>query len=319
MTLEEQAVRAYRDFMFCRYDDNATAYYFSCDDFAGLNRRDFSFISSRGDTLKGCLYHYGSGAAHRVIVFDHGIGGGHRSYMKEIEMLCSHGYKVFAYDHTGCMESGGEGMGGMAQTLCDLNDCIAFIKEHPLFSGADISVVGHSAGGFAALNITALQQVSHIVALCGFVSVEEYIRACYPEASQAALRAIMAIEEQANARYAHCNAAQALSRTEAKALLIFSDNDSLCPRTNYDLLHSALEGKENIRLLLVHGKGHNPNYTVRAVTLLGDYIGSLSEAKSRGELVTASQKAQFVSRFDWDAMTAQDTEVWDEIFACLDA
>ena len=159
--------------MHTRCDDNGTVFYFSAKDFEGLTAEPLAFKATAGHTLQGYLYHYENVIPGRIIVFDHGFGGGHRAYMKEIEKLCRHGYLVFSYDHTGCMESGGESPNGMAQSLCDLNDCIRFIKSCELTKGLDISVMGHSWGGFSTLNISALHEgISHVVVFSGFVSVD---------------------------------------------------------------------------------------------------------------------------------------------------
>jgi hypothetical protein len=41
--------------------------------------------------------------------------------MTEIERLARHGYMVFAFDKTGCMESGGAAANGFAQAIADLD------------------------------------------------------------------------------------------------------------------------------------------------------------------------------------------------------
>ena len=48
----------YRTKVFARCDDKGTAYYFSAKDFNGLNAVPYSFVSSKGDTLKGNFYYY---------------------------------------------------------------------------------------------------------------------------------------------------------------------------------------------------------------------------------------------------------------------
>ena len=133
MIFEKIIVNMYKGMMYNRCDDAETVFYFSSEDFPGLRKEPIAFASSLGHTLHGYLYEYDSAREDRIIVFDHGFGGGHRAYMKEIEKLCKHGYKVFAYDHTGCMESGGETPNGLAQSLCDLNDCINMIKSDERF------------------------------------------------------------------------------------------------------------------------------------------------------------------------------------------
>lgn len=318
MIFEKQVVNAFKGMMHTRCDDTETVYYFTPDHFPGLKATEYSFKASAGHTLCGWLYEYENAIPDRLIVFDHGFGGGHLAYMKEIEKLCKHGYKVFAYDHTGCMKSGGATPGGLAQSLCDLNDCISVLKADANFEGCDISVMGHSWGAFSTLNITALHpEISHIVAMSGFVSVEEMINTFFSGLLKGYRKAILALETESNPRFVKYNAVETLKNSDTKALLIYSENDQMCRRRHYDILKAGLEDRENVSFLFVKNKGHNPNYTEEAVQLLDEF--SKARAKlARKKNVTKEEKAQFVASFDWDAMTVQDEAVWQRIFEHLD-
>jgi len=307
----------YKGMAHTRCDDTETVFYFSAEDFEGLHKEAYSFKASAGHILQGYIYNYDSPIEGRIVVFDHGLGGGHRAYMKEIEMLCRHGYTVFAYDHTGCMESGGASTNGMAQSLCDLNDCITVLKADARFADMDISVIGHSWGGFSALNICALHpEVSHIVVLSGFVSVKEIVNSFFSGLMKVYRKAVMALEKEANPNFVGYDAVSSLGKTSAKVLLIYSADDKLCRKNNYDILKSALGGRENIRFMLLENRGHNPNYTDDAVKLLGEFAHARAElAKKKG--ISKEDKARFAASFDWDKITAQDEAVWNEIFSCL--
>ena len=318
MIFEKQVVNGYKGMMHTRYDNVSLSFYFSHKDFEGFQREAYAFKSSMGHTLQGYLYYYDQFREDRLIVFDHGLGNGHRAYMKEIEKLCSHGYRVFAYDHTGCMESGGESTNGMAQSLCDLNDCLATIKADKRFVGLDISVVGHSWGAFSTLNISALHpEISHIVAMSGFVSVEEMMKMFFAGPLKGYRKAVLALERSANPKFSKFHAVESLKNSNVKALLIYSANDQLCRRAHYDILKEGLNDKENIRFLLVENKGHNPNYTEEAVKLLEVFKKARAKfAKKKN--TTKEQRAQFLASFNWHKMTEQDEAVWQEIFAHLD-
>ena len=319
MIFERQVVNGYKGMMHTRCDDTETVFYYSAADFAGLQSEAYAFRSSMGHTLQGYLYSYENPVAGRLIVFDHGFGGGHRAYMKEIEKLCAHGYRVLSYDHTGCMESGGASPNGLAQSLCDLNDCLTAIKADKRFEGVDISVMGHSWGAFSTLNIAALHpEVSHIVALCGFVSVEEMMKTFFAGPLKGYRKAVLALEKESNPHYFTFNAVNSLKNTNTKALLIYSEDDQLCRRVHYDILKEGLKENENVRMMLVSGKGHNPNYTAEAVKLLGAF-GKARTKFLKKKNATAAEKANFVASFNWETITAQDDAVWDEIFAHLDA
>ena len=318
MIFEKQVVNMYKGMMHTRCDDTETVFYFSPGDFPGLNAEPFPFTSSEGHTLQGYVYSYGDPIPERLVVFDHGFGGGHRAYMKEIEKLCSHGYLVFAYDHTGCMESGGETPGGLSHSLCDLNDCISMIKSCERFAGYDISVMGHSWGAFSTLNITALHpDVSHIVAMCGFVSVEEMIKTFFSGLLRGYRGAVLELEKAANPDFVGFNAVKTLSESKTKALLIYSEDDQMCRRVHYDILKAGLADKDNVSFILCKNKGHNPNYTEDAVKLLGEF-GKARAKIARNKKATAEDKRRFVDSFDWNAMTVQDEAVWSDIFAHLD-
>ena len=229
MIFEKQIINIYRSMAYNRCDDDGTAFYFSAGDFEGLNQEAYEFQSSKGHSLKGYIYSYDGYIEDRLIVFDHGFGGGHRSYMKEIEKLCKHGFRVFAYDHTGCMESGGETPNGMAQSLCDLNDCITTLKNDSRFASLDFSVMGHSWGGFSTLNITALHpDISHIVVFSGFVSVEMLVNSYFAGLLKPYRKPIMNLEKESNPKFIGFNAVETLKKSDTKALLIYSDNDMLC-------------------------------------------------------------------------------------------
>lgn len=91
-------------------------------------------------------------------------------------MLARHGYLVFAYDHTGCMESGGECTNGFAQSLNDLDTCLKTLKADSKYEKMRFSVVGHSWGAFSTMNVAALHpDLRHVVAMCGFVSVSQML------------------------------------------------------------------------------------------------------------------------------------------------
>lgn len=305
--------------MYSRCDDTGRAFYFSADDFPGLQKEEYSFTAAAGHKMKGYLYHYENPIPGRLVIFEHGFGGGHQSYMKEIELLCRHGYLILAYDHTGCMESGGETPNGLAQSLCDLNDCINSVKEDGRLSELDISVIGHSWGGYACLNIAALHpEVSHIVVISGFVSVELVVNSFFGGPLKGYRRAVMQLEREMNPNFVGYNAIETLSNTDAMVLLIYSDDDKLCRKDpHYTSLQAALSGKKNVRFLPVRGKGHNPNYTADAVKYLAEYTAAVQRKTKKRELETDEQKVDFVASFDWNRMTAQDETVWKEIFKTL--
>lgn len=318
--LTKMIVEQYKKSAYGRCDHPGDVFYFTAADFEGLHAEPYAFASSLGHTLKGYLYSYENPIPERLIVFDHGMGAGHTAYTKEIEMLCRHGYLVLAYDHTGCMQSGGANTNGMAQSLRDLDDCFKAIKADPRFAGYDFSVVGHSWGGFSTLNISAIhKEISHVVVFSGFVSVELLIASYFDGIMKGVRKPVMELERAHNPDYVDFNAVESLKKSHAKVLLIYSDNDTLCKKNpHYDALAAGLADRENVELVLVQGKGHNPNYTADAVKYKDAFFADLTRMRKKGKLKTKAQKDAFVASYDWNRMTAQDAEIWNKVYQALE-
>ena len=163
MILLNQIEKIYNKQVLTRFKDYGTVYYFSEKDFPGMKKIPFAFRGNTGQKLQGYFYSYDKPIANKLIIFDHGMGGGHRSYFREIETLAKKGYLVFSYDHTGCMESEGENTRGFAQSLNDLDCCVKALKKVDFLKGFDISVIGHSWGGFSSMNISDMQSLNSVV------------------------------------------------------------------------------------------------------------------------------------------------------------
>jgi len=144
MLFEKYVLKIYRKNLFTRNDNADGIFYFTPEDFPGLKAHPYCFKARAGHDLKGFFYYYDAPIPGRLLVFDHGMGNGHRAYMREIETLARAGFLVFSYDHTGCMASGGKHIGGFAQSLADLDDCIKTLKRDEFLQNREICVVGHS-------------------------------------------------------------------------------------------------------------------------------------------------------------------------------
>lgn len=319
MIFFKQIEKIYRSKLFNRCDDAGVAYYFSASDFPGLCCQAFSFPANAGHTLQGWFYSYEKAIPGRLVVFDHGMGGGHRSYMREIERLAKAGYLVFAYDHTGCMASEGASTNGFAQSLNDLDACLTALKKLGSVQDRTISVVGHSWGAFAAMNIAALHpDVTHVVAMSGFISVKDMVHQNFSGPLKGYRKELYALEQQANPDYVNYNACKTLAHTDAQVLLIYSADDPMVKKeVHYDALHKALSGRENVQFLLVEGKAHNPNYTADAVQYLAQYTREMTSQLKKLQLGTVEERKAFLQTFDWHRMTKQDDVVWNVILNTL--
>ena len=318
--LYEMIEKTYKNMVYSRADEAGSVFYFSHADFPGLAQTPYPFRSSKGHTLQGYFYSYPEYIPDRIVIFEHGMGSGHRGYMKEIELLARHGYRVFAYDHTGCMESGGETTGGFLQSLGDLNDALTTLKQDEACRDVKFSVVGHSWGGFSTLNILSLHpDVEAIVAMAGFLSLSHILKGFFSGLLAGVGKRILQNETAANPTLAaHC-AVDALKNTTARALILHSaDDKTVSCRLNFDLLQKELGDRPHIRFVKLNGKGHNPNYTADAVRYKDAFFKTYTKMMKKGRLSTDEQKKTFIAAYDWDRMTAQDPAVWEMIFKTLD-
>ena len=320
--ISRQIENVYKNTLFRRRDDDGTLFYFSTEDFPGLKKEKQTFKTKKGHTLTGYFYHYGeydSFDKSRLVVFEHGMGDGHRAYMREIESLASHGYLVYSYDHTGCTESEGEHIMGLSGSLADLDSCISALVELG-FAASDISVVGHSWGGFSTLNILGFHpDLRSIVALSGFVSLKEMQKQVIPAFLSPLRSKLYELEKSINPDYIESSAVDTLASTERPALIIHSlDDDSVSAKTHYLQLQKALADKENITFLTLTDRAHNPNYTADAVKYKSEFFKAHKKRQKKKLHLDREGHKAFIASYDWRRMTEQDPEIWNQIFAFLD-
>lgn len=319
MLFSSLITKVYKGTVFHRFDERDTAFYFSHTDFEGVNRDSYSFKNYWGEDLCAYFYYPDNEIEGRIVVFEHGLGAGHRSYMREIVMLVSHGYRVLTYDRTGCASSPGESARGLSASLSDLDACLKALKADEKYGKYDVSVVGHSWGGFSTMNIASYHpEVSHIVAMSGFSSLRAMLEQQFSGFLSRYIPYIYELEKSNNPDYVDSDAIKALGSTDAHVLIIHSSDDPVVScDIHFNRLRAALSHKKNIRFLRLEGKAHNPNYTSSAVKLLADYGKKLK--KNSKKLKSTEQKKAFLDSFDWYAITEQDEAVWSEIFNTLDA
>ena len=319
MLFEKQILKIYRKNLFVRNDNPDGIFYFSPEDFEGLQAHPYSFQARAGHELNGFFYHYPDPIPGRVLVFDHGMGNGHRAYMREIETLAKAGFLVFSYDHTGCMTSGGESCNGFAQSLSDLDACMEALKGEKVLEGYSFSVIGHSWGGFSTMNIAALHpDITHVVSMSGFISVKRIVEQTFDGILKPYRKAVLGLERQVNGKYADFDGIESLEDTHAKVLLIYSENDPIVKMSCHcDPLMRALGDKGNIAFRLEEGKAHNPTYTTDAVKYKDGFFAELQ--KLRKSKASSEELKAFMESYDWRRMTEQDKKVWERIVSHLKA
>ena len=314
--IKDKLLEIYKSNLFKRFDD-VFAYYFSTKDFPGLKSEFYEFKTLKGDTLRGNFYYYDGYKQNHIIVFDHGMGAGHTAYFREIELLAKNGYKVYSYDHTGCMNSDGPHSYGFLTSLADLDSCLSALKKE--YPGNKISVIGHSWGGFSTSNIAAFHpDVAHVISLAPFISLSSILHQTFHGLLGFMYKHVYNFEASHNDKYATSSTMDALGNYNGYALIFHSKDDNVV-NVNYhfNIIKKALSGKENIELVLVDKKYHNPNYTVDAVAYLNEFVKLKNKMLKDKKLQNQDEIDEFIDKFDWWKMTDQDPVVWDKILNTL--
>lgn len=131
-------------------------------------RKNVSFKSGK-NTLQG--YIYGNNNDKGLLVFAHGIGGGHENYLDFITYMVDKGWKVFAYDATGSCTSEGDGTNGLPQSALDLDNALSYIESDSELSKLPKVLAGHSWGGYA---VAAVLNFDHDIKAVASISGYAY-------------------------------------------------------------------------------------------------------------------------------------------------
>ena len=240
---------------------------FKVEDFEGLSRTEYEFKSNKGQKLAGYLYESSlneTDAVKGVIILAHGFGGGgHNSYMDCANYFAKNGYYVFAYDATGCDASEGEGVGGFSQGVMDLDHAISFVEDLDKTKDLPICLFGHSWGGYCVSCVPKYHpEVKAIIECSGFNSSVEEFEAQGKEQAGAyiytMLPYIKLYEKIKFGEYAKCNALDGFAATDAKVMVVHSQDDGVVPKSiGYDEYYEKYSGDNRFEFLGFTDKGHN--------------------------------------------------------------
>ncbi|MDI9469876.1 MAG: alpha/beta fold hydrolase, partial [Bacillota bacterium] len=214
------------------YPDYATTRYYYEHYRDRYPRQEYSFRVGANE-LKAYLY--GAGEAKRLLVFCHGMGSGHESYINEITHMVDSGYAVFAHDGTGSGTSGGNTVKGLLQSAIDLEAALGFIDTLPELRQLPKYLMGHSWGAFAVAE--ALGYRDDLVAVAAIAGYARPVELLVEQASQmlgsdlSAVSFLFDISQLLSfgpQNYKR-NAIDSINRSTTPILLIHGSKDELIP------------------------------------------------------------------------------------------
>ncbi len=294
----------------CRYDKEVGVPYYSYQDFKGLHQETFRFVNRRGINIHCFYYYYDNFRADKTILFCHGLGPGHTAYLAEIETLAKRGYKILTLDYQGCDESEGKNMRSVNAPTSDVIDLLNYLKPKE-----EIVLIGHSLGGYTALNVLNLRkEITKAVILSGFISMKEEMLALIK--SKFLVSGILRYEKKQEPQYFSIDLVEYLKNTKDDIFFIQSDDDTMVP---YNTALKVVEEIDNshIRTLRMSGRKHNPNYTDAAVNYMNEVFGNYNYLLKNKKIKTDKDKIAFFKDVSLPRLVEQDEELFDQIEAFI--
>lgn len=290
----------YKKQFICRYDKDGIIPYLSVSDFPNLKMEEKTFQNTRGNEIHYFIYKYDN-HEDKTIVFCPGIGAGHTAYLREIEEFAKRGYVVYSIDYTGCDKSSGKNMVSIYEPTRDVNELIDLIDNK-----SNIVVVGHSLGGFTALNISRIRNdIKKTVCMSAFVLFDDLLRRIIN--NKFVEKNILKYENKVNGEIISSNI-DYLKSTNDNLLFIHSKDDKM---VNFSDTIDKIQEHNNpyIKIYITDKKGHNPDYSLEAVKYMVSVFSEYNSLVKNKTLKTLEQKKAYMSDKSAFKMTELDQDV----------
>ena len=295
-----------------RYDKEVGVPYYSFSDFKGLEREEYFFNNSKGIEIHYFYYYYPNYQEDKIILFCHGLGPGHASYMAEIETLAKRGYKVLTLDYTGCGESKGENLGSINNPTIDVMDLLDYLNLDK-----ELVLMGHSLGGYTALKVAASRkEIKKVVVLAPIISFKPMILRA--SKSKFITYWIMRYERKMGKKYDKIDLVQYLKNTDDNILFIQSVDDPMVPyETSLKLAEEA--NNLHVHIIKMDNRKHNPNYTEEAVKYMNEVFGAFNRRVMDHKIKDDQERINYFKDVSIERLTAQDQKLYDTIVTFINA
>ena len=265
-------------------------------------RENVSFKSGE-NILQG--YIYGNDNDKGLLVFAHGIGGGHEWYLSFITYMVDKGWRVFAYDATGSCTSEGDGTNGLPQSAIDLDNALSYIESDSELSKLPVFLAGHSWGGYA---VTAVLNYDHDIkasaSISGYAYPMEMIMETAEEMMGKASRLLYpCVWLDCFARFgskADMSAVDGINKADVPVMIIHGKKDKAISFDHASIISKKNEiTNKNVVYYAIDDKysGHNSIFhseqTNDYLTQLNEEYDKLAEIYEDGELPDDEKKKFF--------------------------
>lgn len=304
-----------------RCEGNPFLSYFTAADFEDLTADPVEFQGNRGQMLRGNLYHTEGARKYKaLLIFCHGMGGGHLSYTTEINFFAKHGYLVLGYDNTGTMASDGKSLGGMPQAISDLKSALQFAESDARTKNLPVLLAGHSWGGYAVCRAAGLPQVKGVLAFSAPNDVPELLTAqakAQTGKSFVFLKPFLRLYERFRFGASAAKPTAALLKdTDVPVLLLHGEKDTVVPLANAAAGNSVFSENKAIQSVIYPEKQHNVYATLAAEQYIAEALsklGVLAKSKENADACT-----DFAKTLDFRKMCEEEPDVMQTALEFLD-
>ncbi len=289
--------------------------YFTCEDFEDLRCAPVSFKSDKGQILKGALYiTAGTVKPLALVIFSHGMGGGHRSYMTEINTLAKNGFAVLAYDNTGTFASEGKSLIGFYQGVRDLKAAIQWANANEKFNGLKKILVGHSWGGYSVCQNLADKDlgISGAVAFSAPDSGYQVVTGFLGEKMSFLTPLFKLIFTIADDKKSAVKCSDILGNlTSPPVLLMHGDSDTVVTPVNSPLASAKVKTNPHITSIMYEGRFHNVYQTKESEEYLNNVFAGINALKKNKN--PSKEEIDYCYDIDYDLITREDPAVMQTV------
>ena len=305
-----------------RCEGNENLKYFTAKDFDNLNALPVSFKSDKGQTLNG-FYYTGarfSGNYKGLVVFSHGMGGGHLSYTTEINAIAQRGFAVLAYDNTGTCSSEGKSLRGFAQGVIDLKYAVEFAKQGK-YADLPLLLAGHSWGAYSVCNAAAITDPSNIkgiLAFSPFDSVNKLICDTAKLKTKLNLSFLNPFFNVVNrvkfGKTGLLKSTETIASNQIPTLVMHGGNDMSVNISNSPAgLKNRIEANKNARVIVYDNRMHNVYLSREAEQYLNDIF-----TKTAALAPNSREAYEIYESIDYSLITKEDMSVMETALGFLE-
>lgn len=279
---------------------------FYLEDYPDMSGDRFEFISD-GKKLRGYKYYIDKKNIKAVVILHHGMGAGHNAYEELIHNLVKHGYLVYAYDNACCGDSEGDGWWNFATSLIDQENFFKWFENDEDQKGQKRIVLGHSWGGFTAIN-GLRYKVDKVVAISAFNDIVSLLTGLIPPLKIFA-PLLRGMQKHYYGEYGIANCYKLLQSSNIPVLLVHGEkDDTVSYKKHFLKWKKKLANKNNIKFYTVKYRYHQPYTTVDSQM----YYRYLNDLINKG-------KTDNFPEVDYKLLLDQDFVVLNTIFDFIDA